>query len=123
MVLYLVMMGSSVLLPLYVQSVMGYSAVISALVTLPGSVATAAVSPFAGRLYDKTGIKLLFVVSAAALTLSNLGMFFLSLNTPLWVAAVLNVFRNLAIGGLMMPLLTWGTGSVSPKKWQTPLLC
>lgn len=116
MVLYLVMMGSSVLLPLYVQSVMGYSAVISALVTLPGSVATAAVSPFAGRLYDKTGIKLLFVVSAAALTLSNLGMFFLSLNTPLWVAAVLNVFRNLAIGGLMMPLLTWGTGSVSPQK-------
>lgn len=53
MVLYLVMMGSSVMMPLYVQSVMGYSAVVSGLVTLPGSVATAVVSPLAGRLYDK----------------------------------------------------------------------
>ena len=53
MVLYLVMMGSSVMMPLYVQSVMGYSAVVSGLVTLLGSVATAVVSPLAGRLYDK----------------------------------------------------------------------
>ena len=48
MVLYLVMMGSSVMMPLYVQDVMGCSAVTSGLVTLPGSLATAVVSPFAG---------------------------------------------------------------------------
>ncbi len=66
MVLYLVMMGSSVMMPLYVQSVMGYPAVVSGLVTLPGSLATAVVSPFAGS--------------------------------------------------LMMPLLTWGTSNVDPKK-------
>ena len=57
MVLYLVMMGSSVMMPLYVQSVMGYSAVVSGLVTLPGSLATAIVSPFAGNLYDRIGSK------------------------------------------------------------------
>lgn len=66
MVLYLVMMGSSVMMPLYVQSIMGYPAVVSGLVTLPGSLATAVVSPFAGS--------------------------------------------------LMMPLLTWGTSNVDPKK-------
>jgi MFS family permease len=54
-------MGSSVLMPLYVQTVMGYSAVISGLVTLPGSLATALVSPFAGRLYDKVGIRKIFI--------------------------------------------------------------
>ena len=102
MVLYLVMMGSSVMMPLYVQSVMGYSAVVSGLVTLPGSLATAVVSPFAGRLYDKMGIKKIFAAGAAALVVSNIGMFFLSLSTPLWVAAVLNVIRNIAIGSLMM---------------------
>lgn len=116
MVLYLVMMGSSVLMPLYVQSVMGYSAVISGLVTLPGSFATAVVSPFAGKLYDKMGIKTIFVVGSAALVVSNLGMFFLTMSTPLWVAAGLNVIRNLSIGSLMMPLLTWGTSNVSAKK-------
>lgn len=54
MVLYFVMMGSSVMMPLYVQSVMGYSAVVSGLVTLPGSLAAALVSQFAGRLYEET---------------------------------------------------------------------
>lgn len=116
MVLYLVMMGSSVIMPLYVQSVMGYSAVISGLVTLPGSFATAIVSPFAGKLYDKMGIKMIFIAGSAALVVSNLGMFFLTMETPLWVAAGLNVVRNLSIGSLMMPLLTWGTSNVNSKK-------
>ena len=116
MVLYLVMMGSSVMMPLYVQSVMGYSAVISGLVTLPGSLATTLVSPFAGRFYDKMGIKKIFVAGAAILLISNTGMVFLSLSTPLWVAAVLNVVRNVSIGSLMMPLLTWGTTKVEFKK-------
>ena len=116
MVLYFVMMGSSVMMPLYVQSVMGYSAVVSGLVTLPGSLATALVSPFAGRLYDKMGIRKIFMIGSMALMISNIGMFFLALNTPLWVAAVLNVIRNISIGSLMMPLLTWGTSSVSPQK-------
>ncbi len=116
MVLYLVMMGSSVMMPLYVQSVMGYSAVVSGLVTLPGSLATALVSPFAGKLYDQIGIKKIFVAGAAALVISNIGMFFLSMETPLWTAAALNVIRNISIGSLMMPLLTWGTSNVHPTK-------
>ena len=116
MILYLVMMGSSVMMPLYVQSVMGYSAVTSGLVTLPGSLATTIVSPFAGRLYDKMGIKKLFMAGSAILIVSNLGMFFLTASTPLWTAAILNVIRNISIGSLMMPLLTWGTSSVSIRK-------
>lgn len=116
MVLYLVMMGSSVMMPLYVQSVMGYSAVVSGLVTLPSSLATALVSPFAGKLYDEIGIKKIFVAGAAALVISNIGMFFLSMETPLWTAAALNVIRNISIGSLMMPLLTWGTSNVHPTK-------
>lgn len=42
------MMGGSVLMPLYVQSVLGKSAITSALVILTGSIATALVNPFAG---------------------------------------------------------------------------
>lgn len=109
-------MGSSVLMPLYVQSVMGYSAVISGLVTLPGSLATTLVSPFAGRIYDKMGIKRLFVIGSAIMLFSNIGMYFLTMSTPLWTVAVLNVIRNVSIGSLMMPLLTWGTSSIQIKK-------
>ena len=116
MLLYLVMMGSSVLMPLYVQSVMGYSAVVSGLVTLPGSLATTLVSPFAGKIYDKMGIKKLFVIGSAVMLFSNIGMYFLTMSTPLWVATMLNVIRNISIGSLMMPLLTWGTSSIHIKK-------
>lgn len=116
MLLYLVMMGGSVLMPLYVQSVLGYSAVTSAFVTLPGSVATAVINPFAGRIYDRIGIKKLYVVGSICLLVSNLGMYFVTLSTPLFVAASFNVIRNVSIGCLMMPLLTWGTSQVAKEK-------
>lgn len=74
MILYLVMMGSSILLPLYVQTIMGYSAVVSGLVAMPGSVAMAVVSPFAGKIYDKIGMKALFVAGAFFMMISNVGM-------------------------------------------------
>jgi EmrB/QacA subfamily drug resistance transporter len=116
MLLYFTMMGSSVLMPLYVQTVMGYSAVVSGLVTLPGSLATALVSPFAGRMYDKMGIRKIFITGSMCLVLSNVGMAFINRSTPLVVAAVFNVLRNVSIGSLMMPLLTWGTSCVESKK-------
>jgi EmrB/QacA subfamily drug resistance transporter len=116
MLLYFVMMGSSVMMPLYVQTVMGYSALISGLVTLPGSLATALVSPFAGRIYDNMGIKKIFVVGSICLVVSNFGMSLISMSTPLIVAVILNVIRNISIGALMMPLLTWGVSNVELKK-------
>ena len=116
MLLYLVMMGGSVLMPLYVQSVLGYSAVTSALVTLPGSVATAFMNPLAGRIYDKMGIKKLFVVGSICLLISNAGMYFVTLSTPLIIATAFNIIRNVSIGCLMMPLLTWGTSQVAKEK-------
>ncbi len=109
MLLYFIMMGSSVIMPLYVQSVMGRSATVSGLVTLPGSLAMAIVSPFAGKIFDKLGMKALFVTGSAFLIISNLGMFFITLHTPIYIAAIYNVIRCIAIGCLMMPLITWGT--------------
>lgn len=116
MVLYLVMMGGSVIMPLYVQTVLGYSAVMSALVTLPGSVATALINPVAGKIYDKMGIKKLYITGALCLLISNIGMYFITLSTPLAAAAILNVLRNVSIGCLMMPFLTWGTSHVAKEK-------
>jgi EmrB/QacA subfamily drug resistance transporter len=112
MLLYLVMMGSSIILPLYVQSIMGYSATVSGLVALPGSLMMAIVSPFAGKLYDRLGMKLLFVTGAALMLLSNVGMIFISMSTPLWFASVCNAVRCVSIGCLMMPFITWGTSGM-----------
>ena len=115
MLLYFAMMGSSIILPLLVQSVEGLSATTSGLVTLPGSLAMDILSPFAGKIYDKFGMQKLFVVGALALVLSNLSMGFVALSTPLVVIAGLNVIRSVAIGCLMMPLVTWGMKDFGPE--------
>lgn len=73
--LYLVLMGSSMLMPLYVQSILGKSATISGLVVLPGSLVSAFLSPIAGRIYDKVGIRIITIIGGSSLVLSNIGMF------------------------------------------------
>lgn len=115
MVLYLVMMGSSIILPVYVQSIIGESATIAGLVSLPGSLAMTVFSPFAGKIFDKIGMKPLFVAGAAFMLLSNIGMVFINMQTSVWIAAALNVVRNISIGCLMMPLVTWGTCKLPPE--------
>lgn len=116
MVLYLVMMGSSIILPLYVQTIMGQSATISGLVALPGSLMMAVVSPMAGKIYDKLGIRILFIASAFCMMMSNIGMGLIDMETPLWVAAAYNVIRNVSIGCLMMPIITWGNSDIGQDK-------
>ena len=112
MLLYFIMMGSSVIMPLYVQSIMGYSATVSGLVTFPGSLSMAIISPFAGKIFDKLGIKKLFVAGAVFMVISSVGMYLITMNTPIYISAIYNVIRCVAIGCLMMPLVTWGTSYV-----------
>lgn len=115
MLLYFVMMGSSMIMPLYVQNILGYSATLSGLVVLPGSIAMAIISPFAGKIYDKAGMKLLFVIGATLMAISSISLFFITMNTSVWIAGICNVIRCVAIGCLMMPLVTWGTSFVKKE--------
>lgn len=115
MLLYLVMMGSSIIMPLYVQSIMGCTATVSGLVTLPGSLAMAVVSPFAGKIYDKVGMKILFLTGAVCMLISNIGMGCISMHTPIWLPAVYHVIRCVSIGCLMMPIITWGTSGIDKR--------
>ena len=112
MVLYLVMMGSSIIMPLYVQSIKGMSATASGLITLPGSLLMALVSPFAGRIYDEIGMKKLFIAGSLFMLISNLGMTFLHMDTTVIFAAILNSVRSISIGCLMMPLVTFGLSEI-----------
>lgn len=116
MILYLIMMGSSTILPLYVQTIMKQTATISGLVTLPGSLVMAIISPFAGKIYDKVGMKILFVIGSICMGISNIAMSFITMNTPLIFPAICNAIRCAAIGCLMMPFITWGTSRIEKSK-------
>ncbi len=116
MLLYLNVYGGTVILPLYVQQALGQTATLAGLITLPGSLASAVISPFVGRIYDKVGMRVLFLVGAVGLMISNGLMIPVTVNTGLWVALVLNIIRNAATACMLMPLVTWGASTVSLEK-------
>ena len=111
-VLYLVMMGGTVLVPLYLQRVVGLKAAVSGLLTLPGSLMSIICSPLAGKLYDRIGMKKLFLIGGALFVLGNLGMIF---PESVAVLAVFYALRSAGISFLMMPFVTWGIAGIHDK--------
>ncbi len=115
MLLYLNIYGATVILPLYVQQTLGMSATIAGFLTLPGSLVSAVISPFVGRIYDRMGMRLLFIGGSILLAVSNILMCFVTIDTGLWVAIALNILRNIAIPAMLMPLVTWGASTVTTE--------
>lgn len=115
MLLYGIMMAGSMLIPVYIQSMRGYPATVSGLITMPGSLATALVSPLAGKLYDRFGIRRLYLVGTVCLLVSSVCCGFLSGETSLILIAVLFILRSIAIGLLMMPAVTWGMSTLQKQ--------
>ena len=111
MLVYLVMMGSSAVLPLYAQTVDGLSASQAGLVVLPGALCMAVVAPFAGRWFDRFGMRPLLVVGGTLLVVSNLATCWAVFVSPWWAAAV-NVIRTSGLAMLQMPLMTWANNSI-----------
>jgi len=115
-ILQLILMGSAIIFPVYVQQVKGYKATISGLMVLPGSLAMAVISPFAGKIYDKIGMRLLFIIGSITLDFSNFAIYFIDEHQSIWIVAFINIFRCLSFGALLMPLVTWAMKDIPKTK-------
>jgi len=111
-----ILMGPTMIFPVYVQEIKGRSATISGLVTLPGSLAMALVSPFAGNIYDRIGMKQLFIVGSTILIFSHFVVYFISVHQSIWILSGINIFRSVALGILLMPLVTWSMKGIPVVK-------
>ena len=108
MAAYFVSMGSSVMLPLHLQTTLGLSASASAAAVLPGAICMALISPVAGKAFDKRGIRPLAVVSVIAFALGCAGFCVLGgLGSPLAFSG-LYALACCAFAIVQMPLVTWG---------------
>ena len=76
----------------------------------------AMISPFAGKFYDRLGMKKLFLAGSICMFASNLGMIFINSNMNLLPAILLNIVRNLSVGCLLMSLVTWGNSGIETEK-------
>jgi len=112
----LLLLGSAIIFPIYVQQLKSESATLSGLVILPGSLLMALISPLAGKIYDKIGMKILFLVGSIILIFSNLSLYFVNIDASIWVVSAIQVFRCFALGIILMPVVTWGMSDIPKTK-------
>lgn len=96
-------------------SLRGLAATVSGLITMPGSLITAVSSPVAGKLYNKIGIRRLFLYGASLIFGGHFVLCFLTDTTPIILIALLFMIRQCGIGMLMMTSVTWGMSTLDKK--------
>ncbi|MGG2110398.1 MDR family MFS transporter [Lysinibacillus pakistanensis] len=114
-IIFMTMIGSEILLPIYTQSVKEFSALQSGLILLPGALVLGVISPIAGKLFDKYGIKKIGMIGMFILTISSLPFLFLSKETATWWIVCLYSLRMLGMGLVAMPLATAGINALPNK--------
>ncbi|WP_353112528.1 MDR family MFS transporter [Microbacterium sp.] len=109
------MFGALILLPIYMQNVLGLSPFVTGLVVLPGGLLMGLAAPFVGALFDRVGARPLvipgvFVVAAALVMLTQLGA-----SSPVWLIVVATIVLDLGLALMMTPLMTASLGSLAPE--------
>lgn len=109
------LVGTGVLLPIYLQNLLGVSALQTGLIMLPGAVLGALMGFFAGRLFDKFGVRRVAIPGALIAAIGGCGLVGLALDSP--VPYVIAVYTCLGVGmqALVTPLNTWGINSLDNR--------
>ncbi|CDD67938.1 drug resistance transporter EmrB/QacA subfamily [Eggerthella sp. CAG:368] len=109
------LVGTGVLLPIYLQNLIGVSALQTGLIMLPGAVIGAFVGFFAGRLFDRIGPRKVILPGAFISFVGGLGLVALNLDTP--IVFIICVYTCLSVGmqAIITPLNTWGINSLDNK--------
>ncbi len=115
---FLNLFGSIVLLPIFLQMMMGYTSFYAGLVLGPGGIATMFAMPIAGKLVSKTNPKRILAVGIAICALSTYMMSQFNLTTDFWTFVWPRVVLGIGMGFTFIPLTTM-TLSHIPKEHMT----
>lgn len=109
------LVGTGVLLPIFLQNLLGATPLQTGLIMLPGAVIGAVTALIAGRLFDKLGVRKLAIPGTFVAVLGGIGLLSFALDTPLvWVTCVYSILA-LGLEFTMTPLNTWGINSLDNK--------
>lgn len=115
-VLTLAMLGGSYILPLYLQSIKGLSAIQSGLIILPFALAAAVTMPISGALFDKVGAKVIAIPGLLILLWASYQLASLTSETSNLTIMMISMLRGVGIGLAMMPINTSGMNAVPQDK-------
>ncbi|MEO9322073.1 DHA2 family efflux MFS transporter permease subunit [Nocardioides sp. C4-1] len=104
--------GTLILLPLFLQDVLGLSTLQTGLVLLPGGLAMGLLAPVVGRLFDRVGPRPLVAPGAAVASLGLWGMTTLDAGSGRPTVIALHVVLSIGLAFMFTPLLTSALGSL-----------
>jgi EmrB/QacA subfamily drug resistance transporter len=108
MVTFIAMIGAAVVLPLFMQTMLGFNAFQSGLMLLPGAVIMGIANPITGKLFDKFGARYLTITGLSILAITTFMFTNLDDQTTFLYLAVVNAVRMAGIAMVMMPVTTAG---------------
>jgi EmrB/QacA subfamily drug resistance transporter len=105
--------GGMLLLPLYLQTVRGESAMDSGLLLAPQGIGAMIAMPIAGNLADRTGIGRIVPVGLVLIGITFLGLTQLAADTSYWLFGIDLFFMGLGMGMTMMPTFSGAMQTLS----------
>ncbi len=113
---YAILVGIDVYMPLYLQNILGYRATVAGLAMLPMSVSWLMVSFTLGRFLIKYGGKAVTLVSSVILLISTVLLSTLGIDTPVLLVLAYGFIIGIAFGGAGTALTTIVQDSVEYNK-------
>lgn len=107
-IVFISMIGSATILPIYMQTMHGFTAFESGLMLLPGAIVMGAMNPITGRIFDAVGGKWLAVVGLLIVTVSTFQFTVLTTETSFVYLAISHAVRMFGVAMVMMPVTTAG---------------
>lgn len=98
------MFGSTFLLPIFLQNMLGYTALLAGLTLLPSGLVMGLIAPFAGRLSDRIGAKPLVILGMAVMALSMYLNSRINLETSRETIYGWLVLRGIGMGLMFSPM-------------------
>ena len=106
------LIGTVTVLPIYLQTALGASAVAAGMVVMPGGLIQGLSSPLIGRLFDAWGPRPLVIPGAIAMTVALVGLSRLGPEGQLWQVVAWHMCFAVALALLLTPLMTAALGSL-----------
>ncbi|UEX89827.1 MDR family MFS transporter [Staphylococcus ratti] len=116
-IVIMAMFASEIVMPMYLQGPMGFSAKIAGLILLPGAILNGILSPFMGNLFDKFGPRKLVIPGLVLLL--GVTFFYTTIHPGLSVLVFVVAYIVLMIGiaAIMMPASTNGLNALPKEKY------
>ena len=115
-ILTLALMGTTYILPLFLQNIKGYSAMESGMIMLPAALVTAVLMPVSGNLFDRFGMKPIAIPGLIALGIASYELSnSININSSKGSIILITCIRAVGLGIAMMPISTSGMNAVKSE--------